>query len=100
MYTIDRTAPSLIPGNKRYHFCSRAKALLARWEPILLQDVDCYQWLNTDPMILRYVPQRSGMSFNFAMAFLYFESYKLDYRKSSTAIDLIYSRARMHQFYL
>jgi len=68
MYAVDRTAPSLIPGNKRYHFCSRAKELLARWEPILLRDVDCYQWLNTDPMTLRYVPKRSGIS-SFAIAF-------------------------------
>ena len=60
MYAITQGTPSLIPGNKHYHFYSRAKALLARWEPILLQDVHCYQWLNTDPTTLLYVPKRSG----------------------------------------
>ena len=63
MYAINQAVPSLIPGNKRYHFCNRAKALLARWEPILLQDVHHYQWLNTDPMTLVYVPKRSGAQF-------------------------------------
>lgn len=54
-----------IPGDKRYHFRSRAKALLARWEPILLQDVHYYQWLNTpaDASTMTYVPKQSGVSF-------------------------------------
>ena len=52
-----------MPGNKRYHFCDRAKALLARWEHILLQDIHCYRWLNTDPTTLTYVPKRVGASF-------------------------------------
>ena len=61
--------PSCIPGNKRYHFCSRAKALLARWEPILLQDVHHYRWLNTDSTALTYVPtsKRSGTSLFFTL---------------------------------
>jgi hypothetical protein len=65
MYAINhwQGAPSHLPGNKRYHFRSRAKTLLVRWEPILLQDVHCYQWLNTDPKTLTYVPKRAGASF-------------------------------------
>ena len=29
MYAIARSEPSLVPGNKRYGLCSRAKVLLA-----------------------------------------------------------------------
>ena len=52
-----------IPGNKHYHFSSRAKALLARWEPILLHDVRYYQWLYTDPTTSTYVPKQAGVFF-------------------------------------
>ncbi|KIM45484.1 hypothetical protein M413DRAFT_24679 [Hebeloma cylindrosporum] len=87
MYAIGRTLPghsepAFVPGNKRYNFCGRAKALLARWEPILLKDLHCYQWLHTELKVLTYVPQGS------------------DFRESSSAIDLIYSHAGMSQFYL
>jgi hypothetical protein len=64
MHAVSLKLPSHIPGNKRYHFCSRAKALLARWEPILLQDVHYYQWLSIDPEILTYVPKQAGVSFH------------------------------------
>ena len=53
------------PAYKRYHFGSRAKALLARWEPILLQDIHYYQWLNTRALYstMTYVPKQAGVSF-------------------------------------
>ena len=74
MYAIGRSEPSFVPGNKRYGLCSRAKALLACWEPILLQDVHCYQWLNTHPTTLIYIPKQAGVSFR-CYFILIFESY-------------------------
>ena len=55
--------PSLIPGNEHYHFYSRAKALLARWEPMLLQDAHHYWWVKSAPGTLSYVPRRADASF-------------------------------------
>ena len=75
MYAIGRSEPSFVPGNKRYGLCSRAKALLACWEPILLQDVHCYQWLNTYPITLTYVPKQAGASSSL-LFYPAFESHK------------------------
>ena len=62
MYVIGHSEPSLVPGNEHYHFCSRAKVLLARWKPILLQDIHHYWWVKSDPWTLSYIPKQAGAS--------------------------------------
>jgi hypothetical protein len=61
MYALNRTeSPGLIPGETHFKFRRRAKALLDRWEPLLLQDLYHYHWLNTSANELTYVRKGSG----------------------------------------
>ncbi|KAF9567122.1 hypothetical protein CPC08DRAFT_39923 [Agrocybe pediades] len=62
MYHVSNLSSSEVPGDNLYHFRRRAKALLDKWAPFLLNDLHNRRWAFQGGHSIVYVPKDGGKS--------------------------------------